>query len=178
MSALTGWVHCPRCAADLVTGPVGPSGEVRLHCPACGLVLYDNPAPTATAIVTRRDGAILFTRRAIEPALGMLDLPGGFIEAGESPELAVRRELMEETGLEIELTGYLGTFPDRYGEGAHTLNIYFTAVVSGGVACAADDVSELVWIAPGELPARSEIAFANSVEALERALGYPLPGTV
>ncbi len=122
MTAHAGWVHCPRCAAALESGPVG-SGETRLHCPACGLVIYDNPAPTATAIVTRDDGAILFTRRAIEPAFGMLDLPGGFIELEESPEQAVKRELMEETGLEIELTGYLGTFPDRYGEGAHTLNM-------------------------------------------------------
>ena len=65
-------------------------------------MLYDNPAPTATAIVTRADGAILLTRRAIEPAFGMLDLPGGFIEAAEDPEQAVKRELREETGLEID----------------------------------------------------------------------------
>ena len=110
VSAHTGWTHCPRCAGPLRTGPVD-SGEQRLHCPACGLVLYDNPAPTATAIVTRGDGAILLTRRAIEPAIGMLDLPGGFIEAGEDPEQAVKRELLEETGLEIELTGYVGRDP-------------------------------------------------------------------
>ncbi len=67
-----------------------------------GWCLYDNPAPTATAIVTRADGAMLLTRRAIEPAFGMLDLPGGFIEAGEDPEQAVKRELLEETGLEID----------------------------------------------------------------------------
>ena len=122
----------------------GRFGEQRLHCPACGLVLYDNPAPTATAIVTRGDGAILLTRRAIEPAMGMLDLPGGFIEAGEDPEQAVKRELLEETGLEIELTGYVGAIPDQYGDGAHTLNLYYTAVVSGGREQAASDVSEIV----------------------------------
>ncbi len=173
MSAHNGWKHCPRCAGALRTGPVD-SGEVRLHCPACGLVLYDNPAPTATAIVTRGDGAILLTRRAIEPAMGMLDLPGGFIETGEDPEQAVKRELSEETGLEIELTGYVGAIPDRYGDGAHTLNLYYTAVVSGGREQAASDVSEIVWLMPEALPARSQIAFANGAEALERVLGHPL----
>ncbi len=174
MSAHAGWVHCPRCGSTLRTGPVD-SGEERLHCPSCGLVLYDNPAPTATAIVTREDGAILFTRRAIEPAIGMLDLPGGFIEVNEDAEQAAKRELREETGLEITVTGYVGAIPDRYGDGAHTLNLYFTAVVSGGQAQAASDVSELVWLKPDAVPARSQIAFANGADALERVLGHPLP---
>ncbi len=165
MSSHADWVHCPRCAGDLRRGPV--EGAERLHCPACGLVVYENPAPTATAIVIGQAGEIMLTRRAIEPFLGMWDLPGGFIHINEDPVDAVRRELLEETGLEIEVTGYLGTFPDSYGDAGFTLNLYYTAVVRSGTPVAADDVSEIGWFAPDALPPSDQIAFRNGVQALE-----------
>ena len=56
------WRVCPRCAAGLRLGPVQGEDADRLHCPACGLVLYENPAPTVSAIV-ERDGRVLLTRR-------------------------------------------------------------------------------------------------------------------
>ena len=70
------WVHCPRCAAPLVHG-------TELHCPACGLVIYDNPAPTASALVLR-DGRLMLTRRARPPQEGMWDLPGGIRRAARA----------------------------------------------------------------------------------------------
>ena len=64
------WRICPRCAAGLRHGPVAGEDAPRLHCPACRLVLYENPAPTVSAVV-ERDGRVLLTRRGIEPRLGM-----------------------------------------------------------------------------------------------------------
>lgn len=170
MSALDAWRRCPRCAAGLVTGELAGEERPRLHCPACGLVLYDNPAPTASAVVVDPAGRILLARRGADPARGMWDLPGGFVEAGEQPEQAVRRELLEESGLEIELTGLLGIWPDRYGEGAHTLNIHYTARPCGGVLRAGSDVAELVWAAPADVPPAAEMAFANCAVALAEHL--------
>jgi ADP-ribose pyrophosphatase YjhB (NUDIX family) len=157
------WRICPRCGLGLAHGPVAGEDRDRLHCGACGLVIYDNPAPTASALVVR-DGRVLLTRRAIEPRMGAWDTPGGFVEAGEDPVVAVRRELLEETGLEIEVERLLGIYPDRYGDGPPTLNIFYVARADRGEPEARSDVAEVRWFAPSELPA--ELAFANGGVAL------------
>jgi len=158
------WRICPRCAAGLRHGVVAGEDVPRLHCPACGLVLYENPAPTVSAVV-ERDGRVLLTRRGIEPRRGMWDTPGGFVEAGEEPAQALERELLEETGLTIEVGELLGIYPDRYGDGAPTLNIFYVARVTGaGEGEPRDDVTEIGWFAPDALPA--ELAFANGERAL------------
>lgn len=163
------WRHCPRCAADLVRMVPAGDDEERLVCPACGLVLYENPAPTASAVVVDADGRVLLARRGIEPFLGMWDAPGGFIRPGESGEEAARRELREETGLEIEVGEVLAILPDTYREDDETtLNVFYRARVVGGDAAPASDVSELRWFAPADLPETGEIAFRCVAEALAR----------
>jgi ADP-ribose pyrophosphatase YjhB (NUDIX family) len=134
-----------------------------LHCTACGLVLYENPAPTVSAVV-ERDGLVLLTRRGIEPRLGMWDTPGGFVEAGEEPVEALRRELLEETGLTIEVGELLGIYPDRYDDGVPTLNVFYVArVTAGGDGEPRDDVTEIGWFEPHALP---RLAFGNGERAL------------
>ena len=138
-----------------------------MHCRSCGLAVYANPAPTASAIVVDDQGRVLLARRADEPGAGLWDLLGGFIDEGEEPLAALRRELEEEASLEIEPGDYLGGYPDRYGpDGIHTLNLYWTAHVSGGELKLDDEISEVAWFAPDELPDESEFAFRNTVEAL------------
>lgn len=101
-------------------------------------------------------------RRAGEVYDGYWDLPGGFLDEGEHPLDAMRRELKEETGLDVEPLDFLGIWMDRYsedGSGDATLNLYWTARVAGGEEEAADDVSELRWFEPDALPPRDELAF-------------------
>ncbi len=103
-------------------------------------------------------------RRAIEPFKGCWDIPGGFIEEGEHPLDGVRRELREETGLEVEPLEFIGAWMDRYGgdgTAEATLNLYWSARVVGGDPRAADDVDELGWFDPDELPPPEELAFEN-----------------
>lgn len=163
---LAGWKHCPRCRADLDAPDTG-----KLECPACGLRIYASSKPTASALVLDEEGRVLLARRAIEPASGKWDLPGGFLEEGEHPLDAVKRELAEETGLEIEPIEFLDVLVDRYGDGEDaraTLNLYWIARLVGGAAepVAADDVSELRWFGPDELPPAEELAFENNAQAL------------
>ena len=169
------WCHCPRCGADLVRGVPHGDDEERTHCPACGLVLYDNPAPTASALVVDAEGRVLLARRGIDPFRGMWDAPGGFVRPGESGEGAARRELREETGLEIDVGEVLAIVPDTYGDdGEATFNVFYLARVAGGEPAAASDVSELRWFAPGELPGAELIAFPCVVEALARWRARPI----
>lgn len=160
-----GWRWCPRCRSELTHAPREHEAADVLHCPSCGLVIYDNPAPTASALVVR-DGLLLLTRRARPPEQGLWDVPGGFIEPLEHPQDAVRRELREETGLEIGVGPLTGIFTDVYGDGGvATLNLYYAATVLGGDEQPADDVSEIGWFPLDQVPL-DEIAFENGRQAI------------
>ena len=162
MAVLRGWRFCPRCGGAL-------EGDLaRLTCTACGYVLYANAAPAACALCLDGDGRILLTRRAWEPYAGMWDLPGGFLGEDEHPLDGLRRELAEETGLEVEPTEWFGAFMVRYGDGPDArwvLNLVWRARVVGGEEQAADDVSELRWFARDELPPLDEVAMAEPLVA-------------
>jgi 8-oxo-dGTP diphosphatase len=154
---LSRWRFCPVCKASLRVED-GRSAE----CPECGFRAWANSKPTASAVVTDDDGRALLARRAGEPFQGYWDLPGGFLEEGEHPLDALRRELREETGLEVEPQRFLGIWIDRYGDDADapsTLNLYWTARVVSGEPEPADDVTDLAWFAADELPPAKEIAF-------------------
>jgi ADP-ribose pyrophosphatase YjhB (NUDIX family) len=158
MGVLEGWLWCPRCRGALAPG------QGRVDCEVCGFVGWANSAPTACALCEDEGGRLLLVRRAHEPFRGYWDIPGGFLEEGEPPLVGLRRELLEETGLEIEPGEYVGAWIDRYGDapGAQvTLNLYWRARVVGGDERAADDVSELRWFGRAELPPPEEVAFAN-----------------
>lgn len=163
MGVLDGWKFCPRCACELELE------RGRGRCRRCGLAVYANPAPTANALCLDDEGHVLLARRARDPYRGRWDLPGGFLEEGEHPLLALRREVREETRLDVEPLDFIGAFVDWYSEdgtGVSTLNLYWTARLSAGEPRPADDVSELAWFASHELPPPEELAFANVAEAL------------
>jgi len=155
---LAGWKFCPRCRNGL------RGDESRVQCPACGFVYYASSKPTAGALCEDGEGRVLLARRGHEPFLGRWDIPGGFLEEGEHPLDGLRRELREETGLEVEPLEFIGVWMDRYGGDSTaeaTLNMYWIARVVAGEPEAADDVSELRWFNAEELPPAEELAFEN-----------------
>ena len=157
MGELAGWRFCPRCRNEL------RGDERRVECTECGFVAYASSKPTAGALVEDGD-RVLLARRAKEPFKGRWDIPGGFLEVGEHPLDGLRRELHEETGLDVEPLEFLGVWMDRYGSESTaeaTLNFYWTARVARGEAAPADDVDALRWFARDELPGPDELAFEN-----------------
>jgi len=158
-----GWKHCPRCAAGL------EHGYERVECPACGFVAHSNSETTVGALVVDGEDRLLLVRRARDPYRGTWDVPGGFLDEAEHPLDALRRELREETGLDVEPEEFAGVWLDRYGTGADaatTLNLYWTARVTGGDAVAGDDAAELGWFPRDALPPENEIGFPNVRELL------------
>ncbi|MFF3555507.1 NUDIX domain-containing protein [Streptomyces tsukubensis] len=124
---------------------------------------YDDPdAPepnslvvAASAVVTDDEGRILLQRRQDS---GLWALPGGGMEMTDSLPGTAVREVAEETGLEVEITGLVGTYTDpRHvivysdGEVRRQFNICFTARVTGGELAISDESTELRFIAPAEL---------------------------
>ena len=133
-----------------------------MRCDACEFVHYANSVPAVSALVVDADRRILLARRAYEPDAELWDTPGGFLEEGEDPAIGLRRELLEETGLTIEIGDFVGMFSDRYGDGpgaTAVLNLVWEVGIAGGEPRAADDVSELRWFARDALPEESELAF-------------------
>lgn len=157
--------HCPRCAA-----PAAGARDVPFRCAACGFVLFFNAAAAVAAFVVRGDGAVLFTRRAKPPAAGLLGLPGGFVDFGETAEEALRREALEEVGLVLADLRYLASFPNRYayaGVTYHTLDLFFVAALpEGAEPKALDAIESLCWRVPATV-APEEIAFPSMRAAVE-----------
>ena len=134
----------------------------------CGESTYLSPKPASCGVVVDARGRVLIGRRAGDPRAGLWDVLGGFLDPGESPESGLVRELREEIGVECTVGRYLGGFPDEYGDdGDATLNLAYECRIVAGEPHAADDVSELAWFAPSELPAPEEFAFRSSVEILD-----------
>jgi len=103
--------HCPRCCAP---SPTQSADAKRHECAACGWLLFHNTAAAVMAVPLLPDGRVVFARRARDPARGLLDLPGGFIDPGEDAETALARELAEELGIDAPRLHYLGSASNRY----------------------------------------------------------------
>ena len=158
--AAPGAAYCALCGTPLAELAV--DGRPRRVCPACGHVHWRNAKPCAGALVIR-NGKVLLVRRRIEPFRGYWDIPGGFCEADEHPAETALREVREETGLEVELTGLLGLWLDDY-QGSITLNVYYLARPLSRRLRVGDDADGAAWFAPSALPPR--IAFENGRRAL------------
>ncbi len=156
------YTYCPYCGTTY-----GEQTKPYVYqCAHCGNTVYLHSAPTASALIIDGD-RILLAKRAVDPFKGMWDIVGGFIEYGEHPEAALHREVMEETGLTVEIIDRLGFFIDTYGRNNEsTLNIGFVVNIISGTPQAADDVAELRWFDKTHLPLET-MAFQNGKDMLK-----------
>jgi len=132
--------------------------------PACRkAVSYRNPVPTVDAIM-QKDSKILMIKRKKEPFAGCLALPGGFVNEGETAEDAAKREVMEETSLEIDPIEILGVYSDPARDPRRqTLSVVFVAIVIGGNERAGDDAAGLEWVELADVEKmKNRIAFDHA----------------
>jgi len=118
------------------------------------------------------NGRILLVERGNPPLMGYWSLPGGGVETGEHLEQAIKREVLEETGLEIEVLDLLEIFerimPDAEGRiEYHYVLIDYICKPTGGALCAATDASRCEWFREDEL-AGLKIT-AGTVGVIEKA---------
>jgi len=141
--------HCPACGGAVHV--LHREGRDRPVCTLCGRIVYVNPYPAACLTVIL-GGGILLVRRSIEPHYGEWCLPGGFIEWGESPEDAARRELFEETGLRAGKIVLTGAYDSITGARRHVLLLAYLVRGWEGEPAAGDDASEVAWFALDSVP--------------------------
>ena len=141
--------------------------QSKKPCPHCGelIVAYRNPAPTVDVVCHVPSGeggpvgVVLVERR--NPPHGWA-LPGGFVDYGETCECAAVREMREETGLDVELTGLLGVYSDPARDPRqHTMSVVYTGRASNLDELAAGDDAARARVFP--LDGLPELAFDHAV---------------
>jgi 8-oxo-dGTP diphosphatase len=159
-----GYKYCPLCAKPLIAATL--DGHNRLKCPddACGFVFYQNPVPAAGAIIVR-DDSILLVKRGHPPRIGWWCIPAGFMEWDEHPSSTAVREIEEETGLKIELTGFFEVYSGVDDPRSNAILMLYLARVTGGELRAGDDALEVRYFSFDDLP--EQIAFASHRQAIK-----------
>lgn len=155
---------CPKCG-----NPANKKLPNLLICTNCGYNYYLNPAPTNAIILENELGEILLVKRKFEPKKGFLDLPGGFIEPGESMEQSTLREIKEELGIDISEVTYFGSYPDEYlyqEVNIKTLGLTLVGKISSTLELhPSDDVEEAIFYKKSDIP-MDKIAFESIKAAL------------
>ncbi len=158
---------CPSCGRPLDKAFEG--GHRRMQCAGCSFVHYMNPSPAAGVLVFDGD-RVLLVRRRYEPYKGLWSIPSGFIEYEEEVRETARRELLEETGLAVELDSLYtveSCFDDPRGI---TLLVLYRGHIAGGELAAGDDAEDVRFFPLSELP---DIAFEVHREVLTRLAKNP-----
>ncbi len=156
--------YCPLCGSGLKS--LEEEGRRRLFCPDCQWIHYENPLPSAAALVRNDEGEILLVRRGVKPGLGKWALPSGFIEVEETPEEACLRELNEETGLEGEIIRLVGVYSQKSMVYKKVLIIGFEVKAYGHLSPGSDSL-DAKYYPLEEIP---EIAFSSHREIIRDGL--------
>jgi NAD+ diphosphatase len=142
---------CPRCGSAHFPA----TGDRSFKCSDCSFNYYANSSAAVAVLLFNEKGELLFTRRAIEPHRGKLDLPGGFIDPMETAEQAAVREIQEELGIDIHSLNYFCSYPNEYvfsGFSVYTLDLAFLAKTEAiHQMTAMDDVSSFEFHNPHDV---------------------------
>lgn len=156
--------YCVRCGTRVEHGE--HYGQIRPFCPACGWIYFADPK-VAAAVLVEEGGHILLVRRVNEPFQGQWTLPAGFINAGEDPAEAARRECEEESGLQVQITGLLDVIAGKeHPRGADFVIVYYGKMI-GGILHPGDDADRAAFFPFENLP---PLAFRATQLAIQRWL--------
>ena len=145
---------CDECGRGCTPGDEAAARppSCPVHGPRWRLV---RSAP-CTSVLIERDGRVLLSQRAHEPWVGAWEVPGGFLDHGEHPEAGARREVREELGIDVELTGLLGIYVHPVPGGEPLLIVVYVGTTAADDAAIRPDPVEVAgwrWFDPADVPA-------------------------
>lgn len=164
-------LHCERCGE-----PSPESGGVPT-CPDHGARwrMVRN-APCAAVVIGDGAGRVLLSQRAREPFAGLWEVPGGFVELGEHPADAARREVAEELGIEVHLTGLIGEYVAESGQSGWLQITVYAGTATGEPHPDPDEVTDWRWCRPEQVPQVMAGDHRRRVEDWWAGRTVPLPG--
>jgi len=164
--------YCPVCGAK-----IRKWNNELMVCTECGYHFYQTSKPTAGAFIVRKQSSggspeILLTKRGIDPYKSCWDIPGGFLKNGEQPEDGLKREIMEELGVQLLSRKLFFAVVDRYPrddipeEANYTLCLYYICTIDENTELKAeDDITESQWFSIESLP--ENLAFRGNKRAIK-----------
>jgi 8-oxo-dGTP diphosphatase len=165
---------CDECGSEATGGD--PAKADPPTCPTHGprWRLVRN-APCAEVIV-ERDGRALLGRRARPPLEGLWEIPGGFVDRNEHPVEAAVREMREELGIDVTLTGLVGTYLEQsaFGE-CLEITAYTATTDDTEIRPDPNEVSEWGWFAPADFPDEMAGRDRERLDDWARGVVVPLP---
>ena len=169
MDLIDAYTHCPVCGSAAFE----KMPQNTRACVDCGYHYFNNPISAVAALICDDAGRLLLIRRAKAPSQGKLAFPGGFVDAGESLEAAVTREVAEEIGLTLKRLSYLSSAPNAYHYGGLTCpvcDVFFLAEVEDfDVVLQQEEVAGWCQVEASELDP-AELAFDSMRAALRTYL--------
>ena len=157
-------MFCPKCGSTEINSVESNAME----CITCGYIYFHNTASAVAALIEIPEAGILLVKRNHDPQKGFLDIPGGFVNYGESLENALRREIQEELSIDLPSIEYFGSFPNIYQYKTvtyFTTDIFFKCVLKSIPEIKAnDEISEYLFYPLDKIPIDS-LAF-NSTKAV------------
>ena len=150
---------CPQCGIKLIR-PV--------DCDDCDWVQYFDPKLAVIVLVSDEHGRLLYVRRNHEPAMFEWSWPSGFVDAGERVEDAARREVREETGVEVEIEQLLGVWSST---GDQVVAIAYRARAVGGSMRPGEEALAAAWIPLHPTQRRPAAVFPHDEQILDSFLG-------
>lgn len=162
------FTYCPACGSP----GIQIHQHNKLNCASCGFELFLNTASAVGVFICAEDKVLVVTR-AQQPGLGLLDVPGGFVDPGESIEQAAWRELQEEIGLHGQpKMAYLGSYPNTYPYKQvlyNTCDVFMlmSLPTRPQLKIAEDEISQYQWLPVQDLGA-DDFAFASTKKVIEK----------
>lgn len=141
----TAFKVCPKCGSDSLKF----DDLKKFYCSVCNWTFFHNVA-TAVAGILKYNNEVILTVRAHDPDVGKLDLPGGFVDPGETAEEALIREVKEELDVDIEDLKYLFSFSNEYrykGINYNTCDLFFEAELKSiNFSIEQSEISDIIWV--------------------------------
>lgn len=166
MHLLDKFRYCPACGS----GHFNVNGVRSKCCGDCGFTFFLNASASTAAFIINGKGELLVGRRSFEPAKGTLDLPGGFVDPGESITDGMLREIREEIGAEGIIKRFLFSLPNFYeysGFMVPTTDAFFeVSLKDESIVSPHDDCSDIMWIPLNEVDA-SQFGLNSISKAVE-----------
>lgn len=159
--------YCPFCGSEYNRDSYKKYPN-QIECPSCEVIFYNNPKPAVAGLIFKGE-EILLTKRKNNPFKGYWDMPGGFMNYGEVPRDALRRELKEELNVEISKMEIIGSFdilyPTEKGDNFSVCVLVFKVILENKILIkAGDDVTDYSLFNKKNIPNR--IAFDEQKDFL------------